>query len=92
MFIPDGHGGYDMAQIAKPLFADISNDKINGIKAGMRGEIAAWIHGFLTNKITLDDVAKYAGELLGKTGLFNGVDFSIILNKVLLVFILYRRS
>lgn len=75
LFIPDGHGGYDMAQIAKPLFADISNDKINGIKAGMRGEIAAWIHGFLTNKITLDDVAKYAGELLGKTGLFNGVDF-----------------
>jgi hypothetical protein len=75
LFIPDGHGGYDMAQIAKPLFADISNDKINGIKAGMRGEIAAWIHGFLTNKITLDDVAKYAGELFGKNGLFNGVDF-----------------
>lgn len=75
LFIPDGHGGYDMAQIAKPLFADISNDKIDSIKAGVRGEIAAWIHGFLTNKITLDDVAKYAGELLGKTGLFNGVDF-----------------
>lgn len=75
LFIPDGHGGYDMAQIAKPLFADISNNKINGIKAGMRGEIAAWIHGFLTNKIGLDDVAKYAGELFGKTGLFNGVDF-----------------
>ena len=75
LFIPDGHGGYDMAQIAKPLFADISNDKIDGIKAGMRGEIAAWIHGFLSNKISLDDVAKYAGELFGKTGLFNGVDF-----------------
>lgn len=75
LFVPDGHGGYDMAQIAKPLFANISNDKINGIKAGMRGEIAAWIHGFLNNKITLDDVAKYAGELFGKTGLFNGVDF-----------------
>lgn len=71
--IMDGHGGYDIAQIAKPRFEQLQNKEAKEIRAALQKEVFDIVQDWIENNPKVDDVMERLNQLMGKSGMFEGI-------------------
>ena len=71
--IMDGHGGYDIAQIAKLRFEQLQNKEAKEIRAALQKEVFDIVQDWIENNPKVDDVMERLNQLMGKSGMFEGI-------------------